>query len=83
MQLYVLPNNRDIIPFSQRQKQPPKRKAKRASTAIYTGQIHSKTEKSKAIILELYKKYFQPKIGWKIRIENIQLGSKKTATTFL
>lgn len=75
--------NHNIIPFSQRQKQPPKRKTKRASTAIYTGQIHSKTEKSKAKILELYKKYFQPKIGRKIK-KNIQLGpKKKTTTTFL
>ena len=58
-------------------------KTKRASTAIYTGQIHSKTEKSKATILELYKKYFQPKIGRKIK-KNIQLGpKKKTTTTFL
>lgn len=75
--------NHNIIPFSQRQKQPPKRKTKRASTAIYTGQIHSKTEKSKAKILELYKKYFQPEIGRKIK-KNIQLGpKKKTTTTFL
>ena len=75
--------NHNIIPFSQRQKQPPKRKTKRASTAIYTGQIHSKTEKSKAKILELYKEYFQPKIGRKIK-KYIQLGpKKKTTTTFL
>ena len=52
VQLYVSYLNRNIIPFSQRQKWPPKRKAKRASTTIYPGQIHSKTEKSKVIILE-------------------------------
>ena len=69
--------NHNIIPFSQRQKWPPKRKTKRASTAIYTGQIHSKTEKSKAIILELYKKYFQPKIGRKIKIEYSAWAKKK------
>ena len=75
--------NHNIIPFSQRQKQPPKRKTKRASTAIYTGQIHSKTEKSKAKILELYKKYFQPKIGRKIKKKYSAWAKKKTTTTFL
>ena len=58
-------------------------KKSRASTSIYTGQIHSKTEKSKAIILELYKKYFQPKIGRKIKIEYSAWAKKKTTTTFL
>ena len=58
-------------------------KTKRASTAIYTGQIHSKTEKSKATILELYKKYFQPKIGRKIKKKYSAWAKKKNNNNIL